>query len=112
MKQLGNTLEIDRPEQARDRQAVPAARHHRKTRSSLHPALPACTAMRSMPHASSSTSRKATDVAIGEATSFTWDGARYDLQLTGAHQIKNAALAIETDRACSEKLKHSPSPGA
>ncbi|HAQ56994.1 MAG TPA: bifunctional folylpolyglutamate synthase/dihydrofolate synthase [Acholeplasmatales bacterium] len=45
----------------------------------------------------------ATDVAIGEQTSFTWGGARFDLRLTGAHQIKNAALAIETIRVLCEK---------
>jgi dihydrofolate synthase/folylpolyglutamate synthase len=46
---------------------------------------------------------QATDVAIGEETSFTWGGAHYDLHLTGAHQIKNAALALETIRVLTEK---------
>jgi len=40
----------------------------------------------------------AIDVAIGETTSFTWRDVRYDLSLTGAHQVKNAALALETVR--------------
>ncbi len=46
---------------------------------------------------------RATDVKIGEETSFTWNGERYDLRLTGAHQVKNAALAIETIRLLAEK---------
>ncbi|MFA5006841.1 MAG: folylpolyglutamate synthase/dihydrofolate synthase family protein [Candidatus Izemoplasmatales bacterium] len=47
--------------------------------------------------------REAGDVAIGEATSFSWKGVRYDLGLAGAHQVKNAALAIETIRGLADR---------
>ncbi|MFH0992941.1 MAG: cyanophycin synthetase, partial [bacterium] len=43
-----------------------------------------------------------TDVCIGETTRFTYRGQTYDLALTGAHQVKNACLAIEAVRILGE----------
>jgi dihydrofolate synthase/folylpolyglutamate synthase len=45
----------------------------------------------------------AEEVSLGEKTSFTWKGVRYGLKLAGAHQVKNAVLAIETIRTLAEK---------
>lgn len=39
---------------------------------------------------------KITKVQVGETTDFSYRGMRYKLRLTGAHQVKNACLAIET----------------
>lgn len=39
---------------------------------------------------------KITQVQVGQTTSFAYYGKKYELKLTGAHQVKNACLAIET----------------
>ncbi len=44
-----------------------------------------------------------TDVSIGETTRFTYHGRTYDLALTGAHQVKNACLAIEAVKILQKK---------
>jgi len=48
---------------------------------------------------------KVSDIQVEEMTSFTYEGQRYQVSLTGYHQVKNAVLAIEAVR-CLAKRKH------
>ena len=48
---------------------------------------------------------KITRVQIGETTTFCYRTKPYSLRLTGAHQVKNACLAIETVKTLQEEKK-------
>jgi len=53
---------------------------------------------------------KLEDVLVGEETTFTYRNSKYSLQLPGYHQIKNAALAIDTIHVFENELQlHIPS---
>jgi dihydrofolate synthase/folylpolyglutamate synthase len=48
---------------------------------------------------------KITQIQVGETTSFTYRNKGYQLRLTGAHQVKNACLAIEAVQMLKAKKK-------
>ncbi len=46
---------------------------------------------------------KVSDISVEETTAFNYEGDRYEVTLTGYHQVKNAVLAVEAVRALAKR---------